>query len=80
MTDSTGDMFDKSRNRVSGEAYMDIIEAEIQTFETYYAVQIMINEPLPAPSDNVPLPNGTLSSSPAPVSVLPGLRLCFSTI
>jgi hypothetical protein len=51
ITDATDDLMDQYNKKVTDEAYLDIVEAEILYFGTYYTVRIKLNEKLPTMTD-----------------------------
>ena len=48
ITDPANDLFDKSGNSVKDQPYLDILEAEVSTFNLEYIVRIRLNAPMPA--------------------------------
>ncbi len=52
VTDSTNDLFDGSGESIDGEPYLDIVETELSSFDTYYLATIKLNQALPSKLDD----------------------------
>ncbi len=52
LADSINDLFDSSGGATTGEPYLDIVETELSSFDTYYLATIKLNHPLPTKLDD----------------------------
>jgi hypothetical protein len=51
-TDTTNDLFDKNGTPAVGEAYLDIVAADLSMYDSYYIGRIKLNGDLPVESEN----------------------------